>query len=195
MRTIILMICLVGLMTAALAQAWDMQATRHHPGPFLAGMAAGVVAHEAGHALVATAKGFDVGVQGASIVYPDAVMSPSDHLQVASAGIQTQWLLSEYLLRRHEAHPEEPLSQFTAGMVMSHVTITAAYLLVLKDQPTSDLRGIADETSLTTSELAALVAVPAALDYWRLTGKTVPRWVPAVSASMKGAGIVAAWTF
>jgi hypothetical protein len=183
------------LAAVATAQAWDAQATRRQPGPFLAGMAAGVLAHEAGHALVATVKGYDIGVQGASIVYPDARMTPSDHLQVASAGIQTQWLLSEYLLRQHEAHPEQPLSPFKAGVVMSHVTISAAYLLVLKDYDTSDLYGIAQETGLTTTELAALIAVPAALDYWRLTGKSVPRWVPMVSAGYKGAGVVAAWTF
>ncbi|HOF87700.1 MAG TPA: hypothetical protein PLZ36_06295 [Armatimonadota bacterium] len=195
MRTVLVMLCGIMLPALAFAQAWDMRETRTRPLPFLEGVLAGIVAHEIGHGLVATAKGYDLGVRGLSIVYPDAAMSRSDHLELASAGIQAQWLLSEAILRGYEAHPAEALSQYRAGMVMSHIAITAAYLTFLKDHPDGDLVGMAEATGLSTDTLAAAVLLPAVLDYWRLTGKDVPRWVPAVSAGYKGAGLAVIWAY
>jgi hypothetical protein len=195
MRTIFFLLCGMFLAGVAFGQAWDMQEAKAHPAPFLEGVLAGIIGHEIGHGIVATSKGFDIGVRGLSIVYPGAQMSPSDHLEVASAGIQMQWLLSEAVLREHEAHPTERLSQFKAGMVMSHIGITAAYLTFLKNHSRGDLIGMADATGISTDTLAAVLILPAALDYWRLTGEDVPRWVPAISASYKGLGVAAVWTY
>ncbi len=195
MRAFLLLLCGFMLATLSNAQAWDINETKSRPLPFLAGMLTGIVVHEIGHGIVATAEGYDIGVDGFSIVYPNARMTRSSHLEVASAGIQTQWLLSEAILRKYEARPAAGLSQHHAGMVMSHIAITAAYLTFLNNHPDGDLIGIEEATGLSTDTLAALLILPAALDYWRLTGKDVPRWVPAVSAGYKGAGLAAIWTY
>lgn len=165
------------------------------PGPLVAGLATGVLVHELGHATVALSKGYAVSVDHLSVVYPGATMPPSDHLQVASAGFQAQWLLAEAVLRAHERPGAAPLTSYQAGLVCSHLAITAAYLLVLKNQPTSDIVGIASATGLSRDQVLAAVALPALLDAWRLTGRRVPPWVPRLSASLKGAAVAAVWTY
>lgn len=196
MRILLVLLCSFAVLTGARAQAWRPADARKAPAPFLAGVAAGVLAHEVGHAIVATAKGYDIGLHGFSIVYPDAVMPAGDHLQVASAGFQTQWLLSEAILRDHEQHHAgETLAPFRAGVVVSETAVALAYLTVLKDHPEGDLVGVADATGMSTTELALLLAVPAALDYWRLSGTQVPAWVPRAAVGVKGAALAAIWTF
>jgi hypothetical protein len=195
MRHLTLITLLLLAATLVPAQMWRVADAQAHPGPFLSGMVSGILLHEAGHVTVALSKGYTVSTHGFSLIYPNAAMSEADHLHVASAGLQSQWLYSEWILRAHEAHPETPLPTFQAGMVAGHLAITAAYITVLKDHPYGDLLGISQSTGLTTSELALLITVPAALDAWRLTGKSVPRWVPALSAATKGTGIAAVWTF
>lgn len=176
------------------AQAWDRDEIRSHPATFLSGVAAGVMAHEAGHAAVATAYGFDIGLHGLSIVYSGGMMTESEHLRIASAGIETQWVISECVLRKAE-EKDEPLEAFEAGLVVSELAVAAAYLTFLKDHEEGDLVGMSRATGLSTDQLSLLVAIPAVLDAWRLFGEDVPAWVPDVSLGYKGAGIAATWTF
>lgn len=178
---------------SAHAQLWSPQDAQRHPRTFLTGIATGIAIHEFSHLAVATSRGLDVKWQGASITYVGE-LSPRDHLLAASAGFQGQWVASEYLLQRAEA-ADAPLSPFAAGIVCGHLLTTAAYLTFLKDHPNGDLTGIAAETDLSTDTLAAYVAVPALCDYWRLTGRNVPPWVPALSFSTKSIGIGLAWSF
>jgi len=187
---VLLFFCALG----ALAQAWDGAEVRSHPATFLSGVASGILVHEAAHTVVATAYGFDVRLHNLSIVYSGGPMSDSQHLRIASAGIESQWLLSECVLRGAEKK-DEPLKAFKAGLVVSELAVGAAYLTVLKDNDEGDLVGMAQATDLSTDQLALLVAIPAALDAWRLFGKDVPKWVPDVSLGYKGAAIAATWTF
>ncbi|HEX2950041.1 MAG TPA: hypothetical protein VHV83_10850 [Armatimonadota bacterium] len=178
------------------AQLWTADHAKSHPATFLSGIATGILVHELGHVTVASAKGYHVDMNNLTIVYPGAVMSDADHLQVASAGFQAQWLLSEAVLDSHELqHTPTKLNDFAAGLVCSHLATTAAYLLVLKNQPGNDITGISEGSGLSRDSIALFVAIPAALDYWRLTGHNVPKWVPALSATSKGLGISASWTF
>lgn len=175
-------------------QLWSVAQVKDHPGQFTTGVASGILAHELGHVLVASAKGYDVGLDGLTIVYPNARMADNDALQVSSAGLQTQWLVSEAVLRPHES-AHTPLNNTEAGLVCAHLGITAAYLLALKDYPHNDASAIAEASGLSTDQVLLLITVPAALDYWRLTGRNVPAWVPVISTSIKGIGISATWTF
>ncbi len=192
----LLAVALIVLALPLWAQALTWDDINDHPTPFLTGVAAGVLAHELGHVLVANSEGYGVTMVDGSLIYAGPPMSPAQRLQISSAGFQAQWLLSEAILRDHEArHPGEPLNPTAAGVVAGHLVVSAAYLTVLRNQPHGDLRGISQTTGLSTAELSALLALPALLDYWRLTAKDVPAWVPTVSATSKGIGIGACWRF
>lgn len=175
---------------------WGFSDIHTHPTSFFAGFAAGILFHELGHITVASVKGYQVGVDNFTIVYPHAMMTRADSLQVSSAGFQAQWLLSEVVLQSHElAKDHRKFTNAEAGLVCSHLTITAAYLLILKNQPKGDITGISQATGLSRDTITVMVCIPAALDYWRLTGHHVPRWVPALSATSKGLEIAAVWHF
>ena len=178
------------------AEGWTLDTERTELGKFALGFVAGVVAHEAGHYAVATSKGYKVGNDGLSIVYPGAVFTDQDHLQVASAGFQTQWLLAELILRnRNGKEMKEPPGDFGAGVVCSHLAITAAYLVYLKDHRLGDIAGMADATGYSNNQIALALAVPGALDAWRLFGNRVPKWVPQLSLLGKGMGMAWIWTY
>ena len=161
---------------------------------FMLGLASGIGAHELGHYVVATSKGYRVGHDGLSIVYPGATFTDADHLQVASAGFQTQWLMAELALRDHNGNEVKP-GNFGAGMVCAHLGITLAYLTILKDRTTGDVAGIAEASKHSNDSIALALAVPGALDAWRLFGNQVPTWVPQLSLLGKGLGIAWAWTY
>jgi hypothetical protein len=194
---IIFLLMLIALFIPQPASAWSLNQVDDAAGAFLAGFAGGYLAHEAGHVLVATSKGYNVDLDGVTLVYHGAKMSDADRLQVATAGFQAQWLVSEaaffYRNRRTALSPRP--DNFTAGLICSHLAISAAYMTILNRHPEGDTHGISKATGLSTFELALLLAVPATLDTWRLFGDEVPKWVPLVSAGSKGAGLVAIWTF
>ena len=159
---------------------------------FAFGFAAGIAAHETGHMLVAASKGYPVSHDGLSLTYPGVDFTRAGQLQLASAGFQVQWVLSELVLR--DANGEEhtrPPSDFGAGVVSSYLGVSFAYLTFLKNQYTGDVYGISRATGMSHDRVALLAAIPAVLDGWRLFGDDVPRWVPALSLASKG--IAAAW--
>ncbi|MBI5429770.1 MAG: site-2 protease family protein [Nitrosomonadales bacterium] len=179
-----------------LCAGWSFDDARPEWGRFALGLAGGVVAHELGHYAVATAKGYRVGHDGLSIVYPGAAFTDADHLQVASAGFQTQWLLAELVLRDSNGREsKEPPGNFGAGVVCAHLGITLAYLVYLKDHRQGDVVGMSDATGLSNNQLALALAVPGALDAWRLFGNEVPEWVPQLSLLGKGLGMAWTWAY
>jgi hypothetical protein len=196
MRPILLLLLFIFFASQASAEPWQFKQARNNPGAFLSGFLSGYAAHELGHIVVAESKGFDAEFDGVTLVYPQAEMSDAEHLQVASAGLQTQWLVSEAALRYRQRHKLGEFSDsYNAGLVFSHLTITAAYLTVLKDHADGDIEGMSVATGLSNDQLAGLVAIPAILDAWRLFGDKVPEWVPAVSLGSKVIGISAIWTY
>lgn len=178
------------------AAPWDHQRVKSHKSSFLLGFLSGYMIHELGHVAVAKSKGYSVELDGPSLVYPDLEKGTSDHLEVATAGFQAQWLASELALRYRETRSlSKRGDQFNAGLVVSHLAISAAYLTALKNHELGDTAGTSQASGLSRDELALLAAIPALLDAWRLFGNDPPKWVPAVSAGSKGVGLVAIWTY
>jgi hypothetical protein len=177
-------------------EGWSFDNARSGWGKFALGFASGIAAHELGHYVVATSKGYKVSHDGLSIVYPDAVFTDAEHLQVASAGFQTQWLLTETVLRdRNGKEQKEPPGNFGAGVVCAHLGITLAYLVYLKDHKQGDVVAMAEATGYSNNQIALALAVPGALDAWRLFGTDVPKWVPQLSMMSKGLGVAWVWAY
>jgi len=175
---------------------WSLDDAHSEWGAFSLGFASGLAAHELGHYVVATSKGYKVSHDGLSIIYPGAVFSDADRLQVASAGFQTQWFLTELVLRdRNGKEMKEPPGNFGAGVVCAHLSITLAYVVYLKDHKQGDVTGMALATGRSNNQIALALAVPGALDAWRLFGKQVPEWVPQLSLLGKGLGMAWVWTY
>ena len=150
-----------------------------------------LLTHEAGHMAVAAVTGINANIDDLTVVYPGENLTPHHQLRVASAGFQTQWLLSEvafgYL---HNA--EISKRSLATGAVITHLGISAAYLTFLKDHEDGEVMGIANALERDKDEVAALVAIPALLDTWRLLGNP-PTWVPSLSTASKG--LMAAWVW
>lgn len=192
----ILGICFLLGALPAHAAGWSPTTLRQDWAPFLLGLAGGIAAHELGHVLVAKARGYHLDHDGLSITYPDADFSRSGQLQTASAGLQTQWLVTEAVFAHQQLqNPDSPPGPVAAGLVCAHLAISAAYLTVLKDHDQGDVVGMAEATDLSSDSLVLLALVPALLDGWRLFGDQVPAWVPALSIGFKGAALTAIWTY
>jgi hypothetical protein len=163
---------------------------------FTLGVASGIALHEAGHFVVATSKGYRVSHDGLSITYPGANFTRSGQLQLASAGFQTQWVLSELVLRDRDGREHvKPPSDFGAGVVFSYIGVSAAYLTFLKNQYNGDVYGMSRASTYSHDRIALMMAVPAVLDAWRLFGNDVPQWVPALSVASKGIGAAWIWSY
>jgi hypothetical protein len=145
---------------------------------------------------VADAFGFETDRDGLTIIYPGAIMTDAERLQVSSAGFQAQWLVSELALRyRKDRKLTDFSDSYNAGLVGAHLAITAAYMTVLRNHEDGDLQGMSEATGISNDKLAVFVAIPALLDTWRLFGKNVPEWVPSLSVATKGIGVAMIWTF
>ncbi len=160
---------------------------------FAKGFLVGYAAHELGHLAVARAKGLEIGLRGPSIVYSGGTVTPAQRLQLATAGFQVQWLMSEAVLRSC-CDGRRP-SAFEAGIVGAHIAISFAYPLLLKNHRHGDVVSISRATGYSTSRIALALAIPAVLDAWRLFGEDVPAWVPALSLSAKALGLVWIWRY
>ncbi len=178
------------------AAPWKFSDIGHSSPSFLLGVATGYMAHELGHVLVAKGKGYCVELDGPSLVYPDLKEGSPDQLQIATAGFQAQWIVSEAALRyRENRRLSDRENNFSAGLVVFHLAATAAYTTFLKDHEKGDMVGAAAATGLSTDQVALLAAIPALLDGWRLFAKNPPDWVPVLSAGTKGVGIFAIWCY
>ena len=182
--------------SATHADSWKFSKIRHSSSAFLLGFATGYMAHELGHVLVAKGKGYCVELDGLSLVYPDLPEKTPDQLQIATAGFQAQWIVSEAALRyRENRRLSDRENNFSAGLVVFHLAATAAYMTVLKNHEKGDTVGAAQATGLSTDQVALLALIPALLDGWRLFTADPPDWVPALSAGVKGVGIFAIWQY
>jgi len=160
---------------------------------FLSGLGTGILIHESAHVLLADLKGYRVSNDGLSLVYPDADMPARDRLRIASAGLQAQWLATEFAFSSRQ--DESKLSNFAAGVVVSQVLVSVAYLTVLKNHRQGDIHGMHEATGWSRDQLAATTALNSLIDGWRLSGHRVPDWLPHLSRSSKALMIGAIWTF
>ena len=195
-RCVLAFIIFISASGQALADAWELDRFKNNKGAFLAGFFSGYAAHELGHIMVADAFGFDSEFDGVTIVYPGAIMTEAEQLQVSSAGFQAQWLVSELALRYRK---DKKLTNFgdnyNAGLVSAHLAITAAYMTFLLNHENGDLQGMSEASGISNEKLALLIAIPAGLDAWRLFGDDVPDWVPTLSAGTKAIGFIWIWSF
>jgi len=187
---------LIALPVSASGEGWTIDDSASRWGNLTLGIVSGIAAHEVGHIVVATSKGYKVSNDGFSLTYPGAELTPASQLQLASAGFQTQWVLSELVLRdRNGREHKKPPGDFGAGVVCSYLGVSLAYLTFLKDQNQGDVYGMANATGLSRDRIALMMAVPAVLDAWRLFGDDVPVWVPTLSVMSKGIGATWIWTY
>ena len=178
------------------ANGWSFDELRQDKSNVLLGFFAGIAVHELGHISAATLKKTDFRLDGLSITYPDPALTAEDRLELASAGFQFQWAAAELAFRYlNDEETETRTRHRAAGIVLSHLAITAAYMTVLKHHTHGDIEGMSRATGISNDRLALAVAVPAILDGWRLFGKTVPKWVPTASVVSKGIGITWVWTY
>jgi hypothetical protein len=199
-RTCIWAYCLLSIAAIlpiyACGQGWSFDEEGSGWERFALGFVSGIAAHETGHFAVATSKGYRVSHDGLSITYPGAKFTPASQLQLASAGFQTQWVLSELVLRDQHGHEHiKPPSDFGAGVVCSYLGVSFAYLTFLKNQNQGDVYGMSYATGLSHDRIALLMAIPAVLDTWRLFGNDVPVWVPTLSVLSKGVGAAWIWSY
>ena len=199
MKTIWCRFVLAGMLlwsASAQSEGWVLEQSVPAWESFTLGVASGIVLHEAGHLLVAKTKGYKVSHDRLSITYPGTHFTRSGQLQLASAGFQTQWVLSELVLRdRDGSEHTKPPSDFDAGVVVSYLGVSAAYLTFLKNQYNGDVYGMSRASGYSHDRIALMMAVPAVLDAWRLFGNDVPQWVPALSVASKGIGAAWIWTY
>ena len=196
LRQLLILVIFVVMTDHAFADTWELSRFKNNRGAFLAGFFSGYAAHELGHFIVADSFGFDAEFDGVTIVYPGAVMTDDEQLQVSSAGFQVQWLVSEVALRyRKDKKLTDFGDNYNAGLVGAHLAITAVYMTALLNHEDGDLQGMSEATGISNDNLAVLVAIPAVLDAWRLFGGNVPEWVPALSAGTKGIGLTWIWTY
>lgn len=176
------------------AQEWSFEKTKTDMGGFVLGVLGGIMFHEVGHWTVARSRNYQVSHKGVSIIYPDLSVGTPDQKVIASSGFHAQWLLAEGVFLNHQFH-QQPMDNLEAGLIVSHLAISAAYLTILKNHPEGDLVGIAEATQYSTDTLALIFAIPAFLDGWRLLGNEVPTYVPILSQTTKGLVITATWAF
>jgi len=190
----VLLILLPCLLFPGRLLAWSLADARAGYGQFGLGLIGGLAMHEFGHFVVASAKGYRVRFDGPSLVYPDLESTGAERLQVASAGFQAQWLLTELSFVGMEG--DGPWSDnFGAGTICAHLGISLAYLTFLKDHHQGDVVGMAEAVGMSHDQVALAVAVPAALDAWRLFGTQPPAWLPRLSMFAKGIGVGWVWTY
>lgn len=194
LRMALLLAC--ALPTSAAADSWSLEELHKDRKSVLLGFLGGLFAHELGHMSVATLRGIDFEFDRLSIVYPESDLSDKDRLVVASAGFQVQWLASEigfhYLEKRND---DVAVKNRAAGVILSHLGITAAYLTFLKNDAQGDIEGMSEATGISNDRFALAVAIPALLDGWRLLGTTTPKWVPPLSLLTKGIGVAWVWAY
>lgn len=179
---------------SACGEGWSFDDAQSGWDDFALGFASSLAAHEAGHIVVAKSKGSNVSYDGLSIVYPSAKFSRADHLQVASAGFQTQWMLDELVLHDRDEPRRKP-GNFGAGVVCAQIGTTLAYLTVLKNHSRGDIAGMSQATGMSNDRLVLLVAIPGILDAWRLFGNDVPRSIPQLALIGKGTYLAWIWTY
>jgi len=151
-----------------------------------------ILAHELGHIGVARSLNIKTDYDGVTIVYPGLTRGSKDQLRVASGGFQAQWLLSELAFHYLDQADTGMHNDIATGAILGHLAITASYLTVLKNDEDGDIAGMANALDRNRNEVALLIAIPAIIDAWRLFGE--PRdWVPHLSRTSKGLGLVWIW--
>lgn len=159
---------------------------------FVAGGMTGFVIHEGTHMLVAESLGFDTALEARSRPIPFVIVrydlkgikEPSGDIRyvdeggnpvtdgaqkrfvIASAGINSQHITSEWILTRYprlrgEARP------FLKGILAFNLLTSIGYSLIGRKDDDGDLHGMSEALGVGDRLVGALVFLPAALDFYR----------------------------
>ncbi|MEE9446788.1 MAG: hypothetical protein V3V09_02445 [Arenicellales bacterium] len=176
------------------AQTVSLDTLKTHWGATLGGILTTIAAHELGHFIVAEHEGADAYFDGITIEYRHTDQTNRQNLRLSSAGYQSQWLLSEYAFSQlNQPDLSANKQAWNTGLVLGHIGITVAYLSVLKNHEDGDALGVAQASGLSLDKVLLSLAIPAALDSWRLFGKRTPKWTSWASRGFKAVGISATW--
>ncbi|MDQ6973785.1 MAG: hypothetical protein Q9M10_02785 [Mariprofundaceae bacterium] len=162
---------------------------------FWEGAAGGLLFHELGHIVVGMTYGGSPQLNRGSIVYPNHSFTRQASMRVSSAGFQAQWLLSELSFATLKDNDGMFSPRSYQGAIAMHLAISTAYLIRLKDMPTSDIYAASKTSHVSRNQLAWAVFLPAALDAYRLMGNDVPAWVAHLSMGIKGVEFGYIWQF
>ena len=167
-------------------------------GLFLAGAAAGLVAHEAGHLFVDLIFDADPGIRRVDFhgipffaITHREDLSPRREFTVSSAGFWVQHAGSEWLLTRRPRlrYERAPVAKgFLAFNVLSSVAYSvAAFAQTGPDE--RDTRGMAVSSGVDEGWIGALILAPAVLDGWRYWHPD-SKWAVWVSRALKAGGVL-----
>lgn len=178
------------------AQLLKFDIIKSNWGMTTAGVAATIIGHELGHFAIAESEDADAYFDNFTVKYRNQDSTDRQSLRLSSAGFQSQWIISELAFAKLKQDDLSEREQaLFGGLVLGHIAITAAYVLGLKDHEDGDATGIAATSNYSNDQIALAIAIPAALDAWRLLSKDPPRWTPWVSVGAKASGIAAVWIF
>lgn len=191
---------------SAAAEEWEAS----DYGWFLTGGVSAFLLHESAHAIVAKSFGFGVRVESRQKPIPFVVVKydlmvvrdesgrlkyldkegrpveegADKRFAIASAGINSQNITSEWILTRYPRLRDEP-RPFLKGMLAFDIITSAGYAVVGRKDPDGDLRGMAESLGVKDRWVGALVFLPAAVDAYRYFYPEA-RWAPWVSRGAKG---------
>jgi hypothetical protein len=103
---------------------------------------------------------------------------------IASAGINSQTITSEWILTRHPRLAEES-RPFLKGMLAFDILTSAGYALVGRKDPDGDLRGMSEALKVNDLIVGGMVLLPAVLDLYRYYHPD-SAWAPWVDRGAKG---------
>lgn len=165
-------------------------------GRFLLGGAAGLVVHEAGHAVTNLALGevpgferLDYGVIPFFAITHDPVSRRREYL-ISSSGFHAQHLANEWLLSRRP-HLRDTRAPFAKGWLTFNLATSAVYTTAAFGRlgpPERDTRGMAasvGRAGIPEPVIGVLIAAPAVLDAVRYV-KRDPAWARWTSRAVKG---------
>ncbi len=204
---IALVLVLVGGAAEARAEPWGASDYAW----FVAGGLSGFVIHDAAHAVVAESLGLRprleirhrpipfiivkynfIAVEDASgevAYYSDRDGNPipngaQKNFVIASAGINSQNIASEWILSAHPNLREES-RPYLKGMLAFDLLTSFGYVLVGRKDPDGDIRGMSEALKVNDGIIGGIVLLPAVLDLYRYYHPD-SAWAPWVDRGAKG---------
>lgn len=103
---------------------------------------------------------------------------------IASAGINSQNIASEWILTAHPRIHDES-RPFLKGMLAFNILTSVGYALVGRKDPDGDLRGMSEALKVNDVVIGGIVLLPAVLDLFRYYHPDL-HWIPWIDRGTKG---------
>ena len=157
-------------------------------GLFAAGVASGLLSHEAGHLLFDVVFDADPGLRRVEFggvpffaITHRGDLSRRREYTISSAGFWTEHALSEWVLSAHP-HLREQRRPYLKGLLAWQLLSSAVYTVAALGKigpPERDTRGMAASLDVSERWIGVVLVVPAACDAWRYFDPDArwPRWL------------------